>query len=122
MTTEQITAIEAAIAAFAPDSTDLTFTVTALERGCLQYSQLLRQQNPDASNIQLAKLKNITAEAYARVLAVLPAQKRTEVTEFVDSYAGKELPTISAAVKVSEAPVISLPVKPTPIVRKTGKG
>ena len=108
MTDTQITAVEAAIAAFAPDA-DIQSAVMDLERSCREYRTLLRQQDPDAGNRQLAQLQRINSQAYDKVMATIPVAQRAAVTAYIAANAGQPLPTPVKIISVSAARQVTNP-------------
>ena len=98
--TDQTAAVEAALAAFSPDFTDVTTAIRELLRAVRQYQQSLAEQTPDNNKIHLLNLKRINLEAYNRVLAVLPEKQRTELLAFESSLSGGTLPSLSKPVSI----------------------
>lgn len=101
LTDEQVTAVEAALSAFAPDSTDIKDTAYQLQRACREYGRMLRGQTPDRWKIQLAQLERLNADAYGRVLKTLPTDKQTELHAYVMEHKGSALPVMEKPVAVT---------------------
>lgn len=78
-----------------------------MERACRQYRKELSLLGVDSWKASLAQLQRDNPTAYAKVLSSLPAEKTTEIADFVDQYRGQPLPEIQRASTLSEAKAIA---------------
>jgi len=84
-------AVEAAVAAFAPD---LDFA-TALGRLCsaaTRYEMVQAEQDPDLENRALAQLQRVSPGRYSTLVNSFSPARRQSVAAFVAQYAGTALP------------------------------